>query len=917
MSQNMWRWRKRADSDFAEEIQDHVNREARRLVEEEGLRFQEAKAAALRSFGNLTQAQERFYEHRQLRWLEDLRKDVGLAIRSLRRSPGFAATTILTLALGIGATTAVYSVVNTILLQPLPFPNSDRMVRIVENRVGGTRQVFQRGVTYREFLEWRARATTLSGAAAIVGLPLRTTTTAQGTASFDGVMVSSDTFSMLGARAMLGRPLSPADELNPDVVVLSFEAWQRLFQSDPSILGKVIEIRAAANAPQSAWVKGKIESTLMTVVGVLPADFTFPTGRPNFFAPMAVEASKPSPRVTMIAYVKEGVSFAAAADEANHIGSSVTPTLPAGTPKLPGRRFEVLQLKDQLVKAMRPALRLFLASVAVVLLIVCANVANLLLARGTARQRELAIRLAIGATRGRIVRHILAECVVLAFTGGVIGAVLGAGGVTLVKHLATIDAPGVLRAFFGVTILPRADEVGIDLRIMAIALALAAVTCIVFGFLPALHFSRSKLNLTIGSRTGSAGKRDSRIRAALAVGQLVMATILLVGAGLLLKSFLKLSTSPQGYDPTNVLTFQLVLPDQYPLVRKIETIESLLNRLRSAPNVEAAGFARHGVLMGEELMVGTFVPADRTLDEMRQQPELPRVRAVSPGFMKAMSIRVVEGRELDDSDGPAAEPVLMINQTLARRYFGSKNAVGQIVDWHVDKARIQTAIVGVVEDVRMEGLAAEVYPEVFVDFRQYLSISDKWGESVAGQHELIMGFVSFAVRTTNEPELSIPVVRQIVSSVDPAIGIDSIIPMEAMVANTLVRERFYAVMLAVFAGAAALLALIGIYGVLVYFVVQRTHEIGIRMALGAQRSQVLGLVIRSGLALTTSGIVLGLVCAAAGARLVEGMLFGITPLDPATFMAVALVFAVVAMCASYVPARRATKINPTVALRAE
>ncbi len=913
----MWPWRTRSDEDFAEELHDHILRETQRLVEEEGLNFAAAKAKALRSFGNLTKTRERFYERGRMAWLDDLRRDTAYAIRNLRRHPGFAATTILTLAVGIGATTAIYSVVNSILLQPLPFRNSDRMVRVVENRVAGTRRMFQRGVTYQEFVEWRARATTLSGAAAVISLPLRTTRTSEGTTSFSGSMVSGDMFSMLGASAMLGRTLGPADESHPDVLVLSFEAWQRLFHSDPSILGKAIEIRAIANAPQSAWVEGKIQSRLLTVVGVLPADFTFPTGRPNFLTPIALDPSKPSPRVTMIAYVKDGVSFDTATDEANRIGAAITPPLPADTPALPGQRFEILQLKDQLVSEMRPALRLFLAAVAVVLLVVCANVANLLLARGTTRQREVAIRLAIGATRGRIVRHIFAECAVLAFIGGLLGAALGAGGVMLVKQLATIDAPGVLRSFFGATILPRADEVGVDLRITAIAFALAAATCVVFGLLPALHFSRTNHRLTIGSRNGSSGRRDGGIRAALAIGQHVMATVLLVGAGLLVKSFLKLSTSPQGYDPSNVLTFQLVLPDQYPLQRKIDTIESLLTKLRLAPNVEAAGFARHGVLMGEELMVGTFVPANRTLDEMRKQPELPRVRAVSPGFMKAMSIRMVSGRELNESDGPAAAPVIMINQTLARHYFGSQRAVGQIVDWHVEKARMQMTVVGIVEDVRNEGLAAEVYPEVFVDYRQYLSLSDKWGESVAGQHELIMGFLSFAVRTTNEPALAVPAVRQIVSAVDASVGIDSILPMERMVAHTLARERFYAVMLGTFSGVAALLATIGIYGVLAYLVVQRTQEIGIRMALGAQRAQVLGLVMRRGLALTTAGIVLGLAGAAAGTRLLEGMLFGITPLDPATFIAVSSVFAMVAMCASYVPARRATAVNPVVALRTE
>ena len=589
------------------------------------------------------------------------------ALRSLRRNPGFAAATILTLAIGIGATTAIYSVVNTILLQPLPFHNSDRMVRVVEHVGGPTGQVFQRGVTYAEFLEWRARATTLSDAAAYIGLPLRTTRTSEGTTSFSGVMVSGNMFSMLRARAMLGRTLGPADESNPDVLVLSFDAWQRIFNADNAILGRVVEVRAASNVAQSAWVEGTIQSRLMTVVGVLPDDFEFPAGPRSFYTPIALDGSKPSPRVTMIAYVKDGVSFDVASDEATRIGTAIVPPPPADARAVPGGRFAVLPLKEQIVRQIRPALRVLLAAVGVVLLLVCANVSNLLLARGSARQREVAIRLAIGATRGRMIRQIFVECAVLASIGGAAGAALGAAGVLLVKQLATIEAQGILRVIFGATILPRANEVGVDLRVMAIALVLAAVTCVIFGLFPALHFSRTSHRAAVASRSGGSGRREAQIRTALAVGQLVMATVLLVGAGLLANSFVKLSTSRQAYDPSNVLTFQLVFPDQYPIARKVETIGTLLTRLRAAPNVEDAGFARHGVLIGEELLIGSFVPATRTLDDVRKDPQQPRVRSVSPRFMTTMRIRVVAGREFDDSDGSAAAPAIVVNETLARQ----------------------------------------------------------------------------------------------------------------------------------------------------------------------------------------------------------------------------------------------------------
>jgi len=913
----MWTWRERTDEDFAEEIQTHVASEMKRLVEEEGLSFKDAKAQALRSFGNITHAQERFYERRTIAWVEDFRRDVTYALRSLRRNPGFALATILTLAIGIGSTTAIYSVVNAILLQPLPFPNSDRMVRVVENAVGGTGSVFQRGVTYAQFLEWRAHTTTLTDAAAIIPLFQRTTRTSAGTIAFSGVMVSSNMFSMLGTRAMLGRTLGPVDESNPDVLVLSFDAWQRIFNADKDILGRIVEVRSASNVPQSAWVKGVTPSRLMTVVGVLPEDFEVPTARRNFYAPVVLDASKASPRVTMIAYVKDEISFDAATEEATRIGTAISPPLSGDVRPAPGARFEVLQLKDQMIRQMRPALRVLLAAVVVVLLVVCANVANLLLARGRVRQREVAIRLSIGATRGRMIRQMFAECAVLAFIGGAAGAALGAAGVVFIKRLATIQAEGILRQVFGATILPRANEVGVDLRVLAIAFVIAAVTCVIFSLFPALHFSRASHRAAMASRNGGSERREGRIRTVLAVGQLVMATVLLVGAGLLANSFVKLSTSRQAYDPSNVLTFQLVFPDQYSVARKIDTIGMLLTRLRAAPNVEAAGFARHGVLIGEQLLIGNFVPAIRTLDEVRKDPQQPRVRSISPGYMKALRIHVVSGREFDETDGPSAPPAIVINRTIAQHYFGTRDPVGQTIEWYVEKQRTPMTVIGVVEDVRNESLNAEVYPEIFVDYRQFLSLSGKWGETVAGQHEIILGLLSFAVRTTNDPASAAPLVRQVIREVDPSVGIDSMLPMDRMVANRLARERFYAVMLGTFAVIAGLLATIGIYGVLAYAVVQRTQEIGIRMALGAQQREVLTLVLRKGLILTTVGIALGLVGAAAGTRLLEGMLFGITPLDRMTFVVVSSIFASVAIGACYLPARHATSVNPVHALRAD
>jgi putative ABC transport system permease protein len=843
--------------------------------------------------------------------------DFRYAVRALRRAPGFAFVAILTLALGIGATTAIYSVVDAILLQPLPFADSDRLVRVVENvsSAFAGRPPIQRGVTYREFGEWRARTRTLVDAIAVSASGQRIVRTGDGSVPLWGAATSGDAFALLGTHAIYGRTLTADDESSPDVAVLSFDAWRRYFHADPRAVGTTIELRPG----ESMFGGGAADGRLLTIVGVLPADFELPTGPTDFYTPLVVDTSaRRSPGVTMIARLRTGVSMKDAVDEANVIGSAIRPPRPVNAPPLTVPRFEVQVLKDQVVRGLRPALRTLLAAVIVVLLIVCANVANLLLARGTARQREIAVRFAIGAGRGDVIRHILTECVVLAIAGGAIGTLVASGAVALVRELTTIDAPGIFRFHFGASILPRGQEVGVGVRTFAAAFGIAAITSVAFGLLPALHLSRAESLHAGGSRSGTAGRKTSRIRAALVVGQLVMATVLLVGAGLLIRSFLTLSGVDNGYDPSNVLTFRLVLPADYPIVRKRDTIEAVLTRLRSAPGVDAAGFTRAGVLIGEEITVGAFVPAGRTVEEMRADPAKPRIRPVSDGYLTAMGVRVIEGREFQAADDATSTPVLVLNRTIARRYFGAANPVGQFLDWNAGKGPVtRMQIIGVVEDLRNDSPDLDPYPEVFVEYRQLLMLQQRWGDTVARQNEMALGFLSFAVHTRTDSMSSAAVVSRIVRAVDPNAGIDAMIPLERLVASSVARQRFYAVMLGVFAGVAGMLAAIGIYGVLAYTVIQRTQEIGIRMALGARRGQVLALVLRSGLLLTSAGIALGLAGAAAVVHLLQGMLFGITPLDPKTFVGVSVLFALVAMAASYVPARRATRVDPMVALRHE
>jgi putative ABC transport system permease protein len=578
-----------------------------------------------------------------------------------------------------------------------------------------------------------------------------------------------------------------------------------------------------------------------------------------------------------------------------------------------GPRFEVERLKDQAVEDLRPALRVLLAAVIVVLLIVCANVANLLMAHGTARRRDMEVRLAVGATRARLVRQVLAECLLLSGAGGALGAAAGAGGIWLIKLLTTVEAPGIFRMMFGSTILPRSQEVIVDLSVLGNALGITAVATVLFGMVPAFYLSRSR-HLHTGWRDVRRG--ESRARAALVVGQLTMATTLLVGASLLIQSFVRMSLIDSGYNPTNVLTLNLLLPAEYSVDRRVGTIESILTRLRETTNVRSVGFARHGVLIGEALVSNGFVPSGRSANEMRDIRA--RFRSVSDGFLTASGVSIISGREFAPQDSGTAPPVVVINRSAAQQYFGTTSAVGRTIEWHFREGRPrELTVIGVVEDVRQESPIDRVFPELFLDYRQFVAMLNDWGESPERQNELAIGFLSFSLLFDRDPSTAITEVRGAVHAVDSNVGIDGLVPLENLLGSVLARERFYSLMMGGFAVVAAALAVIGIYGVLAYTVTQRTREVGIRMALGAHPARIVALVLRQSIVLITVGIGFGLAGAAALTRYLEGFLFGVTPRDTATFMAVAVLFATVAMLASYIPARNAAGISPVVALRAE
>jgi predicted permease len=903
----------RAEDDLAREVNSHLG-----LLEEkfhaEGMSADDARLAARRAFGGVDQAKEHQRDARSLRWLDDLQRDARYALRSLRRSPAFTTAAVLTLAIGIGATTAIYSVVDTVLIQPLALPDSDRLIRLSEPELNPRTM---RGVNYDEYLDWRSRTKTLSGMTASSFNPQVMMPTRSGTARLTAATISTNFFEVLGVQAAVGRLIQTTDDASPDVIVLSHGAWQRYFRSEPDAVGSVIELRGAIAGFQSNLGAADQPGRLLTIVGVLPEDYDSLGWVFDFYIPLAPATYPRSPNVTVHGRLRDGVSLEAANQEANAIGNAIRAPRPETEKPLTQPRFRVIRFVDELVAPIRPALRLFLVAVAVVLLIVCANVANLLLARGTSRARELAVRLAIGASRARLVRQILTECLVLAMSGGMIGALVGAAGVNLVKQLATINAQGVFRISFGGHLLPRIQEIGVNERVLLIAIGLSVIASIVFGLLPALHLSRVSQLQAMGTRSGGATRREARTRMALVVSQLVLATMLLVGAGLLVRSFINLSRVEKGYDPANALAFQLVLPPEYATERKAATIESLIAAVKSLPEVEEAGFAYAGILLGVEDTVGTFTPPGRSYEEILADTMKPRLKPLTHGYLKAMGATLLSGRHLDGRDDAAAPMVVVINRTVARKLFGDDNPVGATMVWRPGKIDVPVRVVGVVEDVRQNRIAAPTYPEIFMDYRQVMAVHQRMGTAKPRLEQISFGFMSFGVRTRGNPAAAIPDIRNAVRATDGNASIDAIHTMEQMVGYSTARQRFYAVLLGIFAGVAGILAAIGIYGVLAYSVVQRTQEIGIRMALGAERRQVLALVMRRGIALATVGIVAGLIGAFAGARYLQSMLFGVEPRDPATFAFVAVAFALVAAAAAYLPARRATRVDPMVALRVD
>ncbi|HEY0101247.1 MAG TPA: ABC transporter permease [Pyrinomonadaceae bacterium] len=859
-------------NEIDEEMRFHIDMREEENVRQ-GMSPEEARRDAERRFGRFTRVKEQGYEVRGGRWLESLWQDCRYGTRMLWKNFGFTTVAVLVLALGIGANTSLFSVVNAVLLRPLPFPDAERIIWF--DGVHQARGITASNLSPADYSDWEKQASDFESMSAYVTGSANLSDEVGEPERVPRVSVTAGFFPTLGASPALGRALLPEDESpgGEDVAILSHALWQRRFGASPGVVGTRL----------------LVNGTPVTVVGVMPAGFDFPRAS-QMWTPLKPEKSaqkRDNRYLNVLARLKPDVTLEEAETQLGIINSRLGQQYPETNG---GWSVRLTPLHERTVRDVSTSLWLLLGAVGFVLLIACANVTNLLLARAAGRRREIALRTALGAGRLRVIRQLLTESLMLATLGGAVGLVLS---FFLMDLLVSISPAN----------LPRLNEVSMDWRVLGFTAGAVCVVGLLFGIAPALQASKTDLNevLKEGSFGSSGGLGRNRVRAALVISEVALSLLLLVGAGLLIRSFLLLHAVDAGFDPEKVLTMRVSLPStRYSdPQQRVNFFRQLTERVEALPGVEAAGAAISLPLGGTTLSVARgFVREGNPLTTEHAFDASYNV--TTPGYIKTMRIPLKSGRVFTDRDAADAPPVAIINESLARRAFPDIDPVGKrLTAWRDEE--FAREIVGVVADVKMGQMEGEDRPQVYVPQAQNAT----WGA------------LSLAVRTSVEPESLAGAVREAVLAIDKSQPVYDIRTMEDVRSASVANRRLIVLLFAGFATLAFLLAVVGIYGVLSYAVTQRTHEIGIRLALGAQRADVLRLVVGQGMRLVVLGVAVGMVGAFLVTRLLKSLLFGVSAADPVTFAVVALVLSVVGLLACYIPARRATRVDPLIALRNE
>ena len=803
------------------------------------------------------------------------------SLRSLLKNPGFTVVAVVTLALGIGANTAIFSVVNGVLLRPLPYPNSDRIVQVWTRTADEPKSAH----TPADFLEMQRTNQTLDRMAGYREDAVTISSTDGGDpVRVTGILVTVDYVDVFGTPPAMGRTFSRTGDVatSEPLAVISHKSWEQSMGSDPAAIGRRL----------------KINGTAHTVVGVMPPQFDYPEGarvwllspKPVPLPPIDITGDLLETRGVnyffAVGRLKPGVTIAQAQQDLGQIGDDLAKRFPQTNA---GRSAFVQLLHERIVGDVRNALLILFGAVGVVLLIACANVASLLLARASGRQRELAIRAALGASRMRLVRQLVGESLVLAVGGGLLGLLAAGWAVALLVAIIPEN-------------VPRIHEISVDARVAAASFVISLLSALLFGIVPSLQASRADASTVLresGDRASTAGRKRARTRAALVVIEVALTLVLLVSAGLLANSFLRLQNTDPGFAADQVTLVEFPLPiGRYPDgKRQAAFYQQLLDRLARHGEIQSAAIAFPGPLQGHNA-TGSFA-IEGTPNVNRADRPRASIGSVSPLYLKTMGIPLLAGRHFTDQDREPAPAVVIVNAAMAKKYWPGQDAIGKRLRFDETKDEWQT-VVGVAANSRNLGLDTEPGPLLYMPF-----------------HYFPLQFMSLVARSPGGTAAVSTAVRAEVHALDPELPIDSVRPLTEIVNESVAEPRFRTMLLGGFAVTALLLAAVGVYGLISYSVAQRTREIGIRVALGARPSQVVGPIVREGMGLALIGVALGLAGAAGATRLISTFLFGVKATDPLTFSAVATLLLLVALLASYIPSRRALRVDPLIALRAE